>query len=69
MTLVSNDARTASRERSASRPRARDHAVDTTWSMLPNRSPSAAIDASSVMSTSSVLTRLSPAYASASVSG
>jgi hypothetical protein len=35
-------------------PRARDEAVQTTWSSVPRRSPSAMIEASSVTSTNSV---------------
>ena len=55
MTLVSKDSLIASRSRSGTRPRARAEAVDTTWSSEPSRSPSAAMDASSVRSTVSVL--------------
>ena len=55
ITLVSKDSRMASRSRSGTRPRARAEAVDTTWSSVPSRSPSAAMDASSVRSTVSVL--------------
>jgi len=61
ITLVSNDSRIASLSRSARRPRARADAVETTWSMLPMRSPSAAIESSSVTSTVSVLMAGSPA--------
>ena len=61
ITLVSNDSRIASRSRSAIRPRTRAEAVETTWSTVPSRSPRAAMEASSVRSTISVLTPGSPA--------
>jgi hypothetical protein len=56
ITLVSNDRCRLARSRSASVPRALAEAVDTMWSRGPTCSASAAIDASSVMSTVSAVT-------------
>jgi hypothetical protein len=61
ITFVSSDAAIASRVRSGSRPRARADAVETMWSTLPIRSPRAAIEASSVRSTVSVVMSVSSA--------
>ena len=61
ITLVSNDSLIASRSRSAMRPRARAEAVETTWPTAPSRLPRAAMEASSVRSTVSVVIPGSPA--------
>jgi hypothetical protein len=61
ITLVSNDRLIASRSRSARRPRAPEEAVETTWPTAPSGLPRAAMEASSVRSTVSVVIWGSPA--------
>ena len=61
ITLVSKDRLIASRSSPATRPRARAEAVETTWPTVPSRLPRAAMEASSVRSTVSVLMPGSPA--------